>query len=279
MKFAYCGYDFFWNVLDTLVKDGHELLGLFSFVADNKYDFNDKVFDIAQKNNSQIKLTKITPDDARVLKNAGCDMLICAAYPYKIPTEVSECFRYSVNIHPSLLPEGRGPWPLPWIILKELTLTGVTIHKLSKSFDRGDILLQKEINVSRYDTLESLSAKIQICAPKLVEEFIANADKYMAAATPQEDGSYWNWPTKNDRTVDWDSSIYDINKIVRAFSKFEAYGWIEGKKYYLRDVSVWAEEHSFQPGHVVHRMNKELVIAAKDGLVCVRNFELSPKQE
>lgn len=278
MKFAYCGYDFFWKVLDTLVASEHELLSLFSYNADGKYDFNTNVFRIATTKKCPIKITSLSLDDAKILKENGCELLVCAAYPYKIPTEALSMFKYAINIHPSMLPEGRGPWPIPWVILKGLNRTGVTIQKLNQAWDSGEILLQEEILVDNSDNLESLSAKMQLLATKLIAEFIERPDYFVNNSRPQSDGSYWGWPNKEDRTINWNTSIDNISRVVRAFSKFEAYGWIEDLRHYIRDITVWKATHNYTPGTVVHQMNKEVIIAAKDGLVCVRNYELAPEK-
>ena len=74
-------------------------------------------------------------------------MLVVASYGAKIPDEIIDLFppRHAINIHPSLLPEYRGPAPIQWAIANGETETGITILELSKDkFDRGDILMQEK---------------------------------------------------------------------------------------------------------------------------------------
>jgi methionyl-tRNA formyltransferase len=49
-----------------------------------------------------------------------------------------------INLHISLLPWNRGAHPNIWAIL-ENTPKGVTIHRIDKGLDTGDILLQEEL--------------------------------------------------------------------------------------------------------------------------------------
>lgn len=49
----------------------------------------------------------------------------------------------ALNLHPSLLPKYRGVKPLENSIIKE-NETGVTLHKLTKELDAGDIVIQKK---------------------------------------------------------------------------------------------------------------------------------------
>jgi methionyl-tRNA formyltransferase len=276
MKVVYCGYDFFWNVLQEILDGKHQLLALYTFRTDDHYDFHQKVTALAHAVETPLHLDPITLHSLDPIPRADRHLLICAAYPHKVPIEVIASFEYVVNVHPSLLPAGRGPWPLPWSILRGDVKTGVTLHKLDRDWDAGDILLQEEIAVSAAENLESLSAKLQLRAAPLVAKFLANPRDIWRNAWPQSEGSYQSWPQESDRTIVWDAEVASIDRVIRAFGKFESFAWIQGRKYFVRDASVWQQQHAYAPGTLVHVMNRELVVAARDGLVCVRHFELAP---
>lgn len=273
MKVVYCGYDFFWNVLQEILKGKHQLLALFTPRTDDRYDFHQKVMTLAHAMTAPVHLDPIGSHSLEPIPRADRNLLICAAYPHKVPVEVIESFDYAVNVHPSLLPEGRGAWPMPWSILHGDVKTGVTLHKLDRNWDSGDILLQEEIAIGADENLESLSAKIQLCAAPLIRKFLANPSEIWHAAQPQSEGSYQHVPREADRTVVWDADVATIDRVIRAFGKFESYAWIEGCKYLVRDATVWRQQHPYLPGTLVHEMNREFVVAARDGLVCVRHFE------
>jgi len=275
MKVVYCGYDFFWNVLQEILNGNHQLLALYTFRTDDHYDFHERVTALAHGVTAPVHLDPIALHSLDHIPRADRNLLICAAYPHKVPIEVIESFDYVVNVHPSLLPEGRGPWPLPWSILRADVKTGVTLHKLDRHWDAGDILLQEEVAISAAENLESLSAKLQLCAAPLVAKFLANPNEVWRNARPQSAGNYQSWPRETDRTVVWDADVASIDRVIRAFGKFESFAWIQGRKYLVRDASVWQQQHAYAPGTLVHEMNRELVVAARDGLVCVRHFELA----
>ncbi len=273
MKVVYCGYDFFWNVLQEVLNGHHQLLALYTFCTDDQYDFNQKVTALAHGVTAPIHLTPIAPPSLAHLPREDRNLLLCAAYPHKVPLEVIASFDYAVNLHPSLLPDGRGPWPLPWSILHDDVKTGVTLHKLDRNWDTGDILLQDEIEISRDENLESLSVKIQLRAAPLLGKFLANPREIWRNARPQSKGNYQNRPRESDRTLVWDTDVASIDRVIRAFGKFESYAWIQGRSYLVRDATVWQQQHAYTPGTVVHMTNRELVVAARDGLVCMRHFE------
>lgn len=272
MKFAFCGYDFFADCMQDLIADGHVCTGLFSYNADNQYDFNVRTFAMAESQKARVTTTPICTEDLAYLHDQNTDILICAAYPYKVP--VWQGFlKYAINIHPSPLPEGRGAWPLPWLILKQYKQSAISIHEVSQCWDAGDILAQHFFDLSPTETYETICAKSQMVARPLLRETINNIETKWANKRPQKEGSYWPRPQKEDRTVTCDMTIAEIDRIVRAFSKFEPYFFIDGQKHYLRQVGLWQETHNFSPGTIVHHMSKEPVYAVKDGFMVLTHYQ------
>jgi methionyl-tRNA formyltransferase len=75
------------------------------------------------------------------------DVLAVACWPKLLPRSVRDVARLAVNVHPSLLPENRGPEPLFWTFRLGLRRTGVTVHVLEDAADAGAILAQRELPV------------------------------------------------------------------------------------------------------------------------------------
>jgi len=67
----------------------------------------------------------------------------------------------SINIHPSLLPKYKGCFSVPWAIINNEKVTGVTFHELNDKFDEGKILKQYTIDITDDDTAYTLYSKIQ----------------------------------------------------------------------------------------------------------------------
>jgi folate-dependent phosphoribosylglycinamide formyltransferase PurN len=64
------------------------------------------------------------------------------------------------NLHPGLLPWGRGMYPVFWA-LWEGTPAGATLHELVEALDAGPIVAQTEVPVLPDDTGGSLHARVQ----------------------------------------------------------------------------------------------------------------------
>jgi methionyl-tRNA formyltransferase len=279
MKIAYCGYDFFHTCLRTLLDAGHEVHRIYSFPCDGRFNFNTYIREIARNRGIPFSVKPITAVDIQTLKQQGVELLLTAGYQYKIP-DLSGTPIKGINIHPTLLPAGRGVWPLPWIILKQLASSGVTVHKLSNEIDAGDILLQDSFTIDATENLETLSCKVQLMAVDLLKQVMENiAHCWQQASVQQGEVSHWPMPGMQDRYLDWQQSISDIDRIARAFSKFGSCCHFDNKMWWVHDLNVWRTAHDYTPGAVVHRTNTETVIAASDGLVCLRYFQQGDSHE
>ncbi len=89
------------------------------------------------------------------------DLGIMAWWPYIIHEPLLSFPKHGwINTHPSLLPHGRGKHPYFWALVEEAPF-GVTLHKVAKEVDAGDIVVQEEISYDWTDTGETLYAKAQ----------------------------------------------------------------------------------------------------------------------
>ena len=272
MKIVYCGYDFFAPCLDELLKEGHEIIKLYTFDTDNVYNFNAKVLELASSNNIPVSFSK--PSKAEIFNlfaEQKCDLLITAGYIYYIPIP-NDCNFRGVNIHPTYLPNGKGPWPLPLIILKE-KYGGVTIHRITEEIDNGPILIQDKIVLHDNEDLETLSCRSQLCAVNLIKTLFSDFDFYWNNAREQEPGEYWAYPSEAEMSFDGNMKVKDIDRVIRAFGKFDSCAHFLGKNWLIHDANCWEEKHSFEPNTIVLETNKEVLLAAVDGFVCIRYFE------
>lgn len=272
MKFAYFGFDVLSPCLDMLLQNGHELMQLFTFFSDNDYDYNQRVLNYSTAVNAPIIFAKPRPEDLQNLADRGCEIFISAAYAYKIPPLPEGT--YGFNVHPTMLPIGRGRFPLPYVMLHHRNAAGITIHKIAPEMDAGDILLQKKLEVFDSDDLETLSCRVVRETPSMVLDAVNNIESYWNNAQKQDAGKaqYWPFPPDSMRTVFWDMTVDEINKIGKAFSRAGWFAEIEGAPYIISRYTAWKEPHNLPPGTLSAVLDRELAIAAKDGFVCVKEY-------
>jgi methionyl-tRNA formyltransferase len=273
MKIVWFGYDFFHACLLRLLDDGHEIVKIYTFKTDNLYNFNNIVYSLAETYKIPISDHIPTLSEIEDLRRQGVDLFFSSGYAFKIPVPNDKDFR-GINLHPSLLPRVRGLWPLPVILLKEPEAAGLSFHKLSPKWDEGDVLLADKIELTQEDDLESLSAKCQMRSPDLLSKLLSDFENHWQNSVPQDgvQASYYSMPSLEWRTIDFDQSVAEIEKILKAFGRFESRCVLNGKIYWIKLATTWAEPHDYRPGSVACVMGREIVVAAKDGFVCLKDY-------
>lgn len=87
------------------------------------------------------------------------DAGVSALFGKIIPTSLLALFSENVvNLHPSLLPHGRGTHPATWAIW-EATPYGASAHLMTKDVDCGPLLGQVQIPIEQFDTSATLYAR------------------------------------------------------------------------------------------------------------------------
>ena len=91
------------------------------------------------------------------VKNFEKPVGVLVSFGRIIPQEIIDLFTPAiVNVHPSLLPKYRGSSPIESAILNGDEKTGVSLMKLSKEMDAGDVYSQEEIELSKTEIASDL---------------------------------------------------------------------------------------------------------------------------
>lgn len=214
MKIAYIGIDLLYPALPALAGAGCDIAEVFTCDTDNETEFNLKVTAFAQAHGVPCTTRRMTREDIARLKEKGCKAAVCGGYYYRLPVDPEFPM---VNIHPALLPIGRGAWPMPLVILRGMKETGITLHRVAEGFDEGDILLQERVAVSPRDDLGSLMDKLTAPLPGMMETLVRRFDALLANARPQGEGEYWPCPDERDYPITPGTAYADADRILRAF--------------------------------------------------------------
>lgn len=88
-----------------------------------------------------------------------------------------------INLHPSLLPIGRGADPIFWSIVDGLP-QGATIHRVAKTVDSGEIYIQEEVESNSWLTSGQI---YELCMAKLFQLFTEFYPKWtqLTPSSPQ----------------------------------------------------------------------------------------------
>lgn len=104
------------------------------------------------------------------------DLIVLAGYLKLLPHDIVSRFQV-INTHPALLPSygGKGFYGdrvHQAVLHAGETVSGVTIHRVDREYDRGEILVQQSVPVHPDDTVIRLAGRVQAVEKPLLFETI-----------------------------------------------------------------------------------------------------------
>lgn len=164
-------------------------------------------------------VTTKTPELPRELAAFEPEALLVASYGEILREDVLELApRGAFNVHASLLPRWRGASPVQSAILAGDVVTGITIQRMVRALDAGDVLLARETPIDPDETAGELTARLAElggeCAVLALDALASDT----AELTPQDEVrvTLAKKLTKEDGVVDWSRSAADVARRVRA---------------------------------------------------------------
>lgn len=181
-----------------------------------------------------------------LLKELALEVVGVACWNSIIPPDVLDIPRYGfLNVHPSLLPAYRGPFPLFWQFRMGETATGVSVHWMDDGLDTGDIAGRRKIQFDdgvRGAEAEALCAKF---GGDLLAEVLGRLSRGVEMRQPQPSGgSYYPAPSPDDFTLEAGWHPRRAFNFMRATAEWNIPFSMEseGKVYRLSDAVKWREK-------------------------------------
>lgn len=197
------------------------------------------------------------------IKKIDYDVAVVASFSQILPQEFLD-IKLTLNVHPSMLPQYRGPSPIQSAILNGDKISGVTIMKVAKALDSGDIVLQEEINIEGqyYNELEE---KMAALGGELLLKAISQIEKGEIKFTAQENdkATYTRKFVSEDGKLDFNESVSALLSKIRALSE------TVGCFLYIQDMKIKILKAQLYEGGVPQRMiandKKHFAVGSKDG--------------
>lgn len=203
------------------------------------------------------------------LRNLAPDALVVVAFRI-LPREMLALPRRGCfNVHPSLLPRGRGPAPIRWTLIRGETETGVTIIHLSEVIDGGAILAQERTAVGDNEDFGSLHDRLAQIGARLLMNVLTRVEKEAPPEPMEQDGSQVTRAPKlkpDDYRIDWTMSARDIRNRIRAFSPQPgAAARMNGRIFKILAAGEIAEKIALRCGELRRAGEEELLVGTGDG--------------
>lgn len=183
------------------------------------------------------------------------------------------------NIHTSILPKYRGAAPIQYALLNGDKSTGVSIQKMVKEMDAGDLVHFHELPISATETGGQLYTRLKFQAAlstnTLIENILNNKLVFIKQNTAQV--SFAPTLKKEDGFLDFkNSTIEKIRNQIRALDPWPGtYCFLNQQR--LKVFSVEINEKKIVPGKTSQDFG-QLTVGALDGTVRLSSVQLEGKK-
>jgi methionyl-tRNA formyltransferase len=207
----------------------------------------------------------------RFLSSFQPTIALVVCFPRKIPSDILRMPTAGfLNLHPSLLPELRGPYPLFWTFRLNKQ-PGVTIHFMDEGLDTGAIVSQKKLTFP-----DGISGPI---AEELVAEqgasLLAEAVQQFTSGSlnisPQVDkGSEYGQPNKEDFVLPTTWEVRHAFNFVRGTADWGHVYTVQGPDFRLkiRSAATYCPNETLNQSHLQN--GKDIWIQFRNGTLLAR---------
>jgi methionyl-tRNA formyltransferase len=189
-----------------------------------------------------------------------------------------------INLHAGKLPEYRGSSPLNWALINGETSFGLSIIRIDRGVDTGDVLLQRFFPIGPDDTI----ADLHRVANEQFPEMTAAVLEQMAAGTlqprPQDEARSAYYPRRfpADGLILWDQlTAAEVHNRVRALTEPYpcAYTFWEGRRLKLLASRHPRRPFFGEPGRVYRAGDGNLLVGARDRCLWITGAVLAETGE
>lgn len=184
------------------------------------------------------------------------------------------------NIHTSLLPKYRGAAPIQYALLNGDKSTGVSIQKMVKQMDAGDLVKEFPIAISETETGGQLYTRLKYAAALTLNDFISDLKNNNVSYKAQDESGVSFAPTlkKEDGIIDWQNkTAFQIHNQVRALKPWPGTSaTVNGKRTKIIDLKI-SNELSLKPSEA-KVFNNKLFVGTLDGTLEILTLQQEGKK-
>jgi methionyl-tRNA formyltransferase len=195
------------------------------------------------------------PAVAETLRRWDPDLGVVAAYGKLIPEDLLTLPRLGmINVHGSLLPRLRGAAPVHRAIIDGDAETGITIMRVVKNLDAGDMFAKVKRPIGPGETADVVERDLAALGAPLLVRVVDQLAAGTAVEEPQDYmfATYAPKITREDGLIDWTLPASFIHNRVRGLYPWpHAFTFLDGERLILWRTRVLGDPSVEPPGTVV----------------------------
>jgi methionyl-tRNA formyltransferase len=212
------------------------------------------------------------------------DLMITVAYGQILSEQFLKLAKIdAINVHASLLPFYRGASPIQRVLLNNEKETGITIMKMIKELDAGDIIESVKVNILQEDNFTTLEEKLCQTAKPLLLKVIHQFEKKEVKYFPQDSNkaTYTKKIDKEELFLDWKKSAQANLNSIRAFSinpGARVYIQLNHEKKILKILKAQVIDQNGKPGEILEFSQQNWIVACQNKALKLLEVQLEGKK-
>lgn len=215
------------------------------------------------------------------LNGKKIDFFVVLAFAQFLGSKVLNLPKFGCfNIHTSLLPKYRGAAPIQYALLNGDKTTGVSIQKMVKKMDAGNVVKSFEISVSYQETGGQLYTRLKFQAALTMNDLIVDLLSGDVNEVVQNEAQVSFAPTLKKQDGHINFAEQDFNKIhnlVRALKPWPGtFCFLNKKRLKVLEIEKY-QINKLKPGELSISENM-LLIGCKDATIRLKRVQLEGKK-
>lgn len=199
------------------------------------------------------------------------DVIVTLAYGQIVPQGLLDIPPFgAINLHGSLLPKYRGAAPIQYALINNDQVTGMTLMKMVKEMDAGEMYDKEIVEISPEDNMTSLFNKMGDAALSLILRALPKYLNNEYVGIPQDENEVSFSPSikPEEEKLDLSKGKELALGYIRALSEIPgAYLILDEQKFKIYDAKIVSDEIVGQIGEIVKADKNGLYIQTSNGLL------------
>ncbi|MBQ8148837.1 MAG: methionyl-tRNA formyltransferase [Lachnospiraceae bacterium] len=282
--------DFAVQVLDAIIKEGHEVVGVYTQPDKPKGRGKSMQFTPVKEKAVEYDIPVYQPIKVREpevveeMKQLQPDVIVVVAFGQILPETILNLPPLGcINVHASLLPKYRGAAPIQRVIIDGEKESGVTTMYMAKGLDTGDMIEKTVVPIDAKETGGSYHDKLAVAGAELCLSTLKKLEDGTAQRTPQDDSQscYAHMLNKGMGVLDFQKSAVELERLIRGLNPWpSAYTQLQGKTLKVFEADVMDENvaATAAPGTVVAVDKKSFTVQCGTGALKILSLQLEGKK-
>lgn len=237
---------------------------------------------VAEKYNIPVYQPVKIRKDYEFVKELNPDVIVTLAYGQIVPQGLLDIPKQGcINLHGSLLPKYRGAAPIQYALINNEKVTGMTLMKMVKEMDAGEMYATEEVEITEDDNATSLFEKMGDAALRLILKSLPIHLEGNLKGVEQDESLVTFAPSikPEEEKINLSKTKEEIFGLIRGLSDVPgAYLYFEDTKLKIYRAKIVSDEILGEIGEIVKADKFGLYLQTVNGVLSLLDLQQEGKK-